>query len=80
MARKPKGPRELGRLLADFSRTKSEVAEDLGMSLGQLRHIEAGRRLPTLEQAIALEDILMIPVRHWLPEVTPKRRQISPMA
>lgn len=64
--RKPKGPRLLASVLGGTETTKTEIAAALGMSIEQLRHIEAGRRSPTLSQAVALEDGLRIPVRFWL--------------
>ena len=65
MAKKPV-KNELAKLLKIRHETKTELADSLGMSLAQLRHIEAGRRKPTLPQAIALEDHLKIPIRVWL--------------
>lgn len=56
----------LARLLKIRCETKTVLAESLGMTLAQLRHIEAGRRRPTLPQAVALEDELQIPIRSWL--------------
>ena len=46
--------------------TKTKVAGLLGMTVEQLRHIEAGRRRPTLAQALAIEDVLSIPARSWI--------------
>ncbi len=45
---------------------KTTLAERMGMTVEQLRHIESGRRGPTLAQAVALEDHLKIPIRAWL--------------
>lgn len=47
--------------------TKTEIAKSCGMSVEQLRHIEAGRRSPTLAQALAIEDQFPeISARSWL--------------
>jgi len=45
--------------------TKTELAESLGMSPGQLRHLETGRRRPLLPAAVAIEEKLGIPVHAW---------------
>jgi DNA-binding XRE family transcriptional regulator len=46
--------------------TKTEIAASIGMTVEQLRHIEAGRRQPILTQAIAIEDEFEIPARSWV--------------
>lgn len=60
------GPERLRRYLSGTQQTKSEVAKSLGMSAGQLRHIEIAGRPPTLPQACAIEDEIGIPIRAWL--------------
>ncbi len=63
------GPNLLTRAITEATETdstKTELARGLGMTVEQLRHIEAGRRRPTLDQAVALEDELEIPIRAWL--------------
>lgn len=68
MARKrqPNGSRLLARAVKGSAQTKTELAAELGISIEQLRHIETGRRKPTLPQACALEDHLAIPIRAWV--------------
>lgn len=63
--RRPNGRRLLADWLKTTTESKTETAEGLGMSVEQLRHIETGRRTPTLPQAIVLEDKLLIPIRSW---------------
>ncbi len=66
---KRKGPKLLAGAISEATETeltKTRLAECLGMTVEQLRHIEAGRRRPTLDQAVALEDELEIPIRAWL--------------
>lgn len=46
--------------------TKTEIALLFDLSIEQLRHLETGRRKPTLAQACALEDYAEIPIRSWL--------------
>lgn len=64
--RLPKGQRLLIAAINDFDSTKTALASRLGMSIEQLRHIEAGRRQPTLTQAVAIRDKLSIPVTAWV--------------
>ena len=59
------GRQQLTRWLEASPESKTDTATDLGMSVEQLRHIESGRRKPTLPQAVAFEDQLGIPVRAW---------------
>lgn len=68
MARRsfPTGPAELTRYLDQYDGTKTELAAEAGISLGQLRHLATGRRRPTLAQAVQIEDTIGIPVRSWV--------------
>lgn len=45
--------------------TKTEFAESLGISPGQLKHFETGRRRPLLPDAVAIEEKLGIPIHAW---------------
>lgn len=45
--------------------SRTDIARDLGMSLQTLSNIARRGRLPTLPQAVAMEDFLAIPVRSW---------------
>lgn len=64
--RKPNGRRLLAAAIDSSELSKTEFADSVGILLNQLRHIEVGRRIPTLPQAVALEDRLKIPIRAWL--------------
>lgn len=64
--RSPKGRKLLTDAIGSSDLSKTEFADSVGILLNQLRHIEVGRRIPTLPQAIALEDHLEIPIRAWL--------------
>ena len=46
--------------------TMTAIAEDLDMSLQQLGHIVHGRRLPTIRQAVDIEEVAGIPVAAWV--------------
>ncbi len=59
------GQKLLAVAIGSFRNTKTELAESLGMSLSQLRHLETGRRRPLLPVAVVLEEKLGIPVRAW---------------
>ncbi len=64
--KRSKGPGLLAAKITDAKTTKTDFARGLGMTLEQLRHIETGRRRPTLEQGEAIRRRLKIPVRAWL--------------
>ena len=59
------GQRLLAVAIGSYRATKTELAKSLGMSLGQLRHLETGRRRPLLPAAVAIEEKLGIPVNAW---------------
>ncbi len=59
------GRQQLARAIKDFNGNRTEFAAERGMSVEQLRHIDSGRRPPTVEQAIAFEDKDGIPIRSW---------------
>ena len=59
------GRRLLARAIKGFDGSRTEFAAAIEMSVEQLRHIEAGRRQPTLPQSIQLEDTYEIPIRSW---------------
>lgn len=62
----PEGQKLLAAAIGAAEASKTEIAKSLGISLGQLRHIETGRRRPLLPAAVALEDELNIPIRAWV--------------
>lgn len=64
--RTPEGQKLLAAAIEAAGASKTEIAKSLGISLGQLRHLETGRRRPLLPAAIALEDHLKIPIRAWV--------------
>lgn len=64
--KRPDGRRLLTDAIDSSDLSKTEFADSVGILLNQLRHIEVGRRVPTLPQAIALEDHLKIPIRAWV--------------
>jgi plasmid maintenance system antidote protein VapI len=57
---------QLTRYIEDSDRSKTKIAKMLGVSLGQLRHLVAGRRQPSLEIAVRIEDKIGIPARDWV--------------
>ncbi len=42
--------------LEELESSKTDIAKSCGMTGQQLRHIESGRRSPTLAQAFAIEE------------------------
>lgn len=59
------GQKLLAAAIESSEASKTEIAKSLGISLGQLRHLETGRRRPLLPAAVAIEDELQIPIRSW---------------
>lgn len=45
--------------------TQFKLAEMLGIDYTEMSHIEHGRKLPTADQLLKLEEVLKVP-RHWI--------------
>jgi plasmid maintenance system antidote protein VapI len=70
MSKKSKWPNEGARLLAWYfmqpdSMYRGELAECIGMAASSVAPVLKGRRRPTLDQAMELEDLIKIPMRAW---------------
>ena len=61
----PAGKRLLEDAIESSDLNKTQIAESVGISLNQLRHLETGRRRPLLPAAVRIEDVLGIPVCSW---------------
>lgn len=46
--------------------TVKHIASLVGLTTQKLNHLVAGRRLPTLGQALAIQDEFGIDIREWL--------------
>jgi len=53
----------------DNSLYHSDVARALGVDVGNFRKVLCGERRPSLEVAVAVEEMLNIPVRQWVEEL-----------
>ena len=59
------GAVELERLSGAYAGTKAEYGKTMGFSPSKMTKLTSGDQIPSLEEAIALEDGHKIPVRAW---------------
>lgn len=59
----------LHRLLKQKKMTQKELGKCLGVTQSNISRICNGKQMPTLKQAVRLEEVLGIPVAYWIGQI-----------
>lgn len=62
----PQGAKLLREALERSDVSQAQLARVIGSLPQQISHILSGRRIPTLEQAVAIKLFLSVPVEAWI--------------